>query len=459
MTKPGETAPHCVSVDLKQIDQRFHNRGAIPALLLQGRSDSLITYRLLADSIEDWRDQCERASVGPGCVVGFPGRYEIDSIGLFFALAQLGAVAVPLPSESENHITVLLDLARATHVLSSDRKLTRRSGADAAPSALYQALLASKRPGLLLFTSGTTSAPNAAVHDLEQLCQRHRNSRPPTRILGFMQLDHIGGVNTMLHALLHGGTLVAPASRSPRDVGAAVESHHVQVLPVSPTFLNLMLLSGAIEQYDLSSLERITYGSESMPASVLNRLCRALPQVEMLQTYGTTEVGILKSKSQDCSSLWMQIGGDGYETKIRDGRLWIRAETAMLGYLNAPSPFDAEGFVDTGDQVECRGEWIRIIGRASDVINVGGQKVAPVEVESTLLDMPGVQEAAVRPAAHPLTGQVVAARVRLASDESLREFKTRMRRHCRQRLPGHAIPVKLELVSTPLVTNRVKRSR
>jgi acyl-coenzyme A synthetase/AMP-(fatty) acid ligase len=155
----------------------------------------------------------------------------------------------------------------------------------------------------------------------------------------------------------------------------------------------------------------------------------------------------------------MKIGGDGFDTKIVDGRLWIRAETAMLGYLNAPSPFDAEGYMDTGDQVECRGQWIRVLGRKSEVINVGGQKVAPVEVESALLDMPGVQEAAVRAEAHPLIGQVVAARVRLAGGESLREFKTRMRLHCRGRLPLHAIPVKLELVNTPLVTDRLKRLR
>jgi acyl-coenzyme A synthetase/AMP-(fatty) acid ligase len=131
----------------------------------------------------------------------------------------------------------------------------------------------------------------------------------------------------------------------------------------------------------------------------------------------------------------------------------------MLGYLNAPSPFDAEGYMDTGDQVECRGEWIRVLGRNSEVINVGGHKVAPVVVESALLDMPGVQEAAVRSIAHPVMGQVVAARVRLVETESLREFKTRMRRHCRQLLPPHAIPIKLELTETPLVTERLKRSR
>ena len=59
----------------------------------------------------------------------------------------------------------------------------------------------------------------------------------------------------------------------------------------------------------------------------------------------------------------MRVGGEGYETKVVDGRLWVRAESAMLGYLNAPSPFSADGFLDTGDLVEVDGEWLRILGR------------------------------------------------------------------------------------------------
>ena len=379
---------------------------------------------------------------------------------MFLALAQMGAVAVPLPPKSDGRLEELLAPAGVTHLFSATYSLVElQSRKQYETASLYQSLIELKRPGLVLFTSGTTKQPKAACHDLQQLCYRHRAPRPPRRVLGFMQMDHIGGVNTMLHVLTHGGTLVAPRSRTPHDVCAAIQKHRVEVLPVSPTFLNLMLISGALEQYDLSSLQRITYGSEPMPASVLERLTRTLPDVEMLQTYGTTEVGILKTRSQGNASLWMKVGGEGYQTKVVQGRLWIRSETSMLGYLNAPSPFDEAGYMDTGDQVECRGEWMRVLGRTCEVINVGGQKVAPVEVESILLEMPEVEEAAVGPMEHPLMGEVVAARIRLASGQSLQEFKIRMRRHCRDRLPNYAIPVKLELTQQPLVTDRLKRRR
>ncbi len=455
-TKPALSR---ATLDLGQVDLQLGKRRELPALLNES-DESNSSYRDLADAIDRRYAQLRSASIGVGAVVGLPARYQLESISLFFALAKAGAVAVPLPPKSGGRIEDLLALAGAKHLFSATYELVELSSrGNDEPAAEYRSLIESQRPGLVLFTSGTTHQPKGAVHDLQRLCDRHRSPRPPKRVLGFMQMDHIGGVNTMLHVLTHGGTLIAPASRTPHDVCAAIEKHRVEVLPVSPTFLNLMLISGAMERYDLSSLQRISYGSEPMPASVLERLVHVLPTVEMLQTYGTTEVGILKSRSQGNSSLWMKVGGEGYETKVVQGRLWIRSETSMLGYLNAPSPFDEDGFMNTGDQVECRGEWMRVLGRTCEVINVGGQKVAPVEVESVLLEMPEVEEAAVGPIQNPLMGQVVGARIRLTSEESIQDFKIRMRRHCRGRLPNYAIPVKLELTRQPLVTDRLKRRR
>jgi acyl-coenzyme A synthetase/AMP-(fatty) acid ligase len=324
---------------------------------------------------------------------------------------------------------------------------------------LYRSLQAVGHAGLVLFTSGTTGDPKAAVQDIDGLRLRYAQHRDVGKMLAFMQMDHIGGINTMLYVMTHGGSMVVPRSRSPQDVAAIIETHRIEVLPVSPTFLNLMLITGVIDQYDLSSLRRITYGSEPMPESVLRRLGEVLPGVDLLQTYGTTEMGILKSKSESNDSLWMKVGGEGYETKVVDGRLWIRAQTAMLGYLNAPSPFDEDGYMDTGDEVEVRGEWIRVRGRKSEFINVGGTKVSPTEVESALLEMPQVCEASVSGMKHPLMGQVVRATVRLNDSCTVAEFKSAMREHCKDRLPQEAIPVKVSLASDPLVTERFKRRR
>ncbi len=439
--------------------QKFQQRGDAAALLIGG-TDAPVRYRDLAREVDYWMEACRRAGIGPGAIVSFPAAYDLRSLSLFFALAECGATLVPLPVGAGDEQVRLQGIAYVTHELSSDRLEPVATTRSPQPHRIYRELQDAGHPGLVLFTSGTSGQPKAAVHDLEALCLRYTTPRPTARILAFMQIDHIGGVNTMLFIMSHGGTLVAPASRSPNDVCAAIEQHRVEVLPTSPTFLNMMLISGCLERFDLTSLQRITYGSEPMPTSVLARVTGAIPNVQMLQTYGTTELGILKSKSRDNGSLWMKVGGEGYDVKIVDGRLWVRAATAMLGYLNAPSPFDAEGYMDTGDQVEIEGDWLRILGRKCEVINVGGIKVSPTEVESVLLEMPGVQEVSVRGEAHPLTGQIVAAVVRLESEEETpRAFKMRMRQYCRDVLPPSAIPAKVSFTTENLVTDRFKRSR
>jgi acyl-CoA synthetase (AMP-forming)/AMP-acid ligase II len=233
----------------------------------------------------------------------------------------------------------------------------------------------------------------------------------------------------------------------------------VQLLPTSPTFLNLLLISEAYRQHDLSSLQLVTYGTEVMPEATLKRFHAQFPNVKLQQTYGLSEVGILRSKSKAPDSLWVKVGGEGFETRVVDGMLEIKAKSAMLGYLNAPSPFTADGWFRTGDAVEVDGEYIRILGRKSELINVGGEKVYPAEIESVLQTMPGVVDAAVAGEPHPMTGQIVVARVRLAQEEELPAFRARMRAFCRDKLAGYKIPQKVEIVRDDLHSERYKKMR
>jgi long-chain acyl-CoA synthetase len=153
------------------------------------------------------------------------------------------------------------------------------------------------------------------------------------------------------------------------------------------------------------------------------------------------------------------VGGEGYETKVVDGILWIKAHSAMLGYLNAPSPFDAEGWFNTNDMVEVDGEYIRILGRKSEIINVGGQKVYPAEVESVLLQMENVADAVVLGEPHPLTGNIVTARVNLVQPEPAAAFRQRLRAFCRDRLASFKVPAKVEIVGDEQFNARYKRVR
>lgn len=233
--------------------------------------------------------------------------------------------------------------------------------------------------------------------------------------------------------------------------------HRVEVLPTSPTFVNLLLLKD-LADYDLSSLHTLAYGAERMPPATLARLKAALPNVRLVQSYGMSEVGILKTESESSESLWVKLGGDGYRTRVRDGLLEIRADTAMLGYLHEASPFTEDGWLRTGDRVEVKGDDVKILGRASDLIIVGGEKVYPAEVEDHLVALHGVIEARVHGEANAITGQAVAATVRLDTGETRGAFRRRMRAALEGRLPAFKIPQRVTVTDAPMHGARFKRS-
>ena len=417
------------------------------------------TYRQLLDRIA----AVERAllpQVGRGAVVAFEGDYGPGAIATLLALAFNENVVVPLSHDVAAQHESFLALAEAEYRITGvESSPIIESTGRRATHPFYAELRARRRPGLILFSSGSTGSPKCALHDLSLLLRKFQLARRAYRTLVFLQLDHIGGINTLFYTLANGGTAAVATDRSPAHVCSAIEKHRVQLLPTSPTFLNLLLLSGEYLRHDLSSLELVTYGTEPMPEATLRRVVDTFPGIKLLQTYGLSELGILRSQSRSSDSLWVRVGGEGFETKVVDGRLWVRAESAMLGYLNAPSPFDADGFFDTGDMVDVDGEWIRLRGRQSDIINVGGNKVYPAEVESVLLEMPNVADASVAAERNPLTGQVVAATVVLQDPESPEAFKLRMRAYCASRLTSYKVPVRVKITDRPLHTERFKRRR
>jgi acyl-CoA synthetase (AMP-forming)/AMP-acid ligase II len=196
-----------------------------------------------------------------------------------------------------------------------------------------------------------------------------------------------------------------------------------------------------------------------MPQSTLDRLNKSFSNVVLQQTYGLSEVGVLSSQSRKDGTLWVRIGGDGFQTKIVNDVLWIKSEYAMVGYLNAPSNFDADGWFNTQDQVEVDGDYFRILGRVTDLINVGGQKVYPAEVENLILGIDNVQDVAVFGEQHNLLGQIVVAKVVLICPEALGSVKKRIRHACLAQLASFKVPAKVVIVEGVLHSVRQKKLR
>ena len=132
------------------------------------------------------------------------------------------------------------------------------------PHEHYLELRRRNHPGLVLFSSGSTGKSKAAVHDLIKILDKYKDKKQALRTITFLLFDHIGGVNTMLYTLANAGCIITVKDRTPTGILKTIERHRAELLPTSPTFINLLLLSKVYEQYDLTTLQTISYGTEPM---------------------------------------------------------------------------------------------------------------------------------------------------------------------------------------------------
>lgn len=438
--------------------ERFERYREEPAVIWRGAEYS---YGWLLERSAEYAARLGRAGV-ERTTAALEGDYSPYAIAALTALLGQAAVVVPLDAKLiDAKKEESLRTAEAEFLVTADEAglTVKPAGFGPVRHPLLVSLTESGSPGVVIFTSGTTGRSKAAVHDADRLLGKYARPGRALRTIPFMMFDHIGGLNTMLQTLAAGGCLCIVEDRSPAEVCRTIEKHRVQALPVSPTFMNLLLLSGADREYDLLSLEAVSYGSEVMPASTLAAWNERFPNVRTVQAYGMSELGILRTKSKASNSLLMALGGDETAIRIVDGLLEIKTETAMLGYLNAANPFTADGWLQTGDMAEAEGEFIRILGRRSDLINVGGEKVYPAEVESVLQMIDNIAEAAVSGEPNGITGQLVKAVVRLNREESLPELRGRIWAFCRDKLPAYKIPRKIVITTEPLAGDRLKKMR
>jgi long-chain acyl-CoA synthetase len=423
--------------------------------------DQSFAYGKLLDGTNHWHSYLRKNRIATGTVTAVEADFSPNGIALMLALIEHGCIAVPLTSSVAAKKAEFMEIAGVEALLeldACDEARLRRFKRGPAHEIL-QRLRQRGHPGLILFSSGSTGQSKAAVHDIVGMLGKFKVRRHARRAITFLLYDHIGGFNTMLYQLSNAGCIVTVQNRDPDSVLRAVERHKVELLPTSPTFINLILLSEAYRRYDLSSLKIVTYGTEPMPESTLRRFHQVLPHIKLQQTYGLSEVGILRSKSRSSDSLWVKLGGEGFQTRVVNEILQIKAESAMLGYLNAPSPFTDDGWFNTGDKVEVDGDYFRILGRQCEIINVGGQKVYPAQVESVVQEIPKVAEVTVYGEKNAIMGQIVCAAIRLRESCDARHFHRELREFCRQRLQEFQIPVRVRLVENAMHGDRFKKNR
>jgi len=421
-----------------------------------------VTYGQVTNLINDFYDQITSSGIAPGELVVVAGDYSPEIFCVFLALAKNQNIIIPITKNSVVEEDSALEVSGCDWRINfnnMDGCIHIDAYKVANNNQLVEGLREAKAPGLILFSSGSTGKPKGILHDFNRVMHKFRTERPPISAIPFLMIDHFGGINTILAITSGLGTVVTVSDRSVLKICEAIEKFKVELLPATPSFLNLLIASKIYENYDLSSLKRITYGTEVMPQSTLDRIHQIFSHVKLLQTYGLSEVGVLHSKSKGDGSTWVKIGGEGFQTKVIDGILWIKSAYAMVGYLNAPSDFDEEGWFNTHDQVEIDGEFFRILGRETEIINTGGQKVYPAEIESVILDLENIEDVAVFGEKHALLGQMIVAKILLKTPESSDSVKKRVRTACLLVLAPFKAPSKIILSNAPLYSIRQKKIR
>lgn len=423
--------------------------------------DKAYSYQWMYERVNYWLDEVEKNNINEGEVIILEADFSPNAIALFLVLIEKKCVLVPLTASVKSKREEFIEIAQGEKsiVIDEEDNVSITKLPFKADHEQYKKLRERNHPGLVLFSSGSTGKSKAALHDLTGILEKFKVRKKKLRTITFLLYDHIGGVNTMLYVLSNGGCIITATDRNPENVLKLVEKYKVELLPTSPTFINLILISESYKKFALSSLKVVTYGTEPMPESTLKRFHELFPHITMQQTYGLSEVGILRSKSKSSDSLWVKVGGEGFETRVIDGLLEIKAQSAMLGYLNAPSPFTEDGWFITGDQVEVDGEYLKILGRKSEIINVGGEKVYPAEIESIIQEMDNVAEVTVYPEKNPIMGNIVCARVRLINEEDPKEFSSRLKRYCKERMQTYKIPVRISIDKHEQFSSRFKKKR
>ena len=421
--------------------------------------DRIYTYEEFIKQIKDYKNILDKHNISSKVVV-ILGDYSFYNLALFFALYENKNIIVPITSNIKKVQDDFIEESFCQTIIKTNEKnLLIQNLKTTFSHNMIDNLIEKNSSGLILFSSGSTGKPKAMIHNLDTLIDSFKDKKEKSmNMLVFLMFDHIGGLNTVFNALCMGASLIIPKIKDAKTICELIEKYKIMVLPSSPTFLNLILISEEYKNYDLSSLRMITYGTETMPQLLLLKLKEVFPKVKFLQTFGTSETGISTTSSKSSNSLFMKLEDINGEYKIVENELWLRSKTQVLGYLNASmDSFTSDGWFKTDDLVEVDGAYIKIIGRAKEVINVGGQKVLPAEVESIILEMEEISDCMVYGEKNAITGQTVVCDVVL--NKNIENIKKRVRVFCKDRLDAYKIPTKVNVVDKTNFSDRFKKIR
>ena len=320
----------------------------------------------------------------------------------------------------------------------------------------------------ILLTSGTTGRPKMVLHTLASLVGAISASESHTELIWgtFYDIRRYGGLQIYLRAVLTRSSLLLTGPQELvanflQRAGEAGVTH----ISGTPSHWRRALMS---PESDRIRPRYIRLSGEIADQAILNNLRSFYPDAEISHAFATTEAGVAFDVRDALSGFpaSMLTGTRGVDLKVVDATLRVRSSRTAERYLgeNPPVLKDPEGFVDTGDVLELRDGRYHFQGRRDGVINVGGLKVHPEEVEAVLNRHPQVRLSLVKTKKNPITGALVVAEVLLKDPSTpdgaqAREMQLALTQFCRESLAPYKVPAAISFVPALAVSETGKLVR
>jgi acyl-coenzyme A synthetase/AMP-(fatty) acid ligase len=393
-----------------------------------------------------------------------------DQLETAAALVELDGVArriiVCPPGIDDEHLRTIVDRAGVDAVVSDDGCPTTATAAvglhvacDARVRERADIAVPERLTEWILLTSGTSGKPKMVRHDLSTLSAaiKRRAARLNEIVWGtFYDIRRYGGLQIFLRTILGSGSLIlSSVGEAPSDYLSRLGERGATHVSGTPSHWRSALWSPAIAAI---SPRYLRLSGEIATQGVLDHLRAAFPDAGLSHAFASTEAGVGFTVTDGLEGFPAAVLGqhDNVTVKIENNSLRIHSPGNAFEYIGEDDGVigDPQGFVDTGDIVELRDQRFYFLGRTNGVINVGGLKVHPEEVEGIINRHPYVEISLVRPKKNPILGSVVVADVTLKfgvgnnlDSERIRQLKQQIMQFCATSLPQHKVPVIINVVS------------
>ena len=420
------------------------------------------------------------------CLVGRFGELSGRSVLLAVADQLISAIAMTEidgvarrmllcpPDLNADHVKALIEDAEIDAVVTDQPARWADAGVDLVVADRTPARSAAKSKtehatDWLMLTSGTSGVPKIVRHTLEGLTGAIAADGPARGAAPvwatFYDIRRYGGLQIFLRAIIGGGSMVLTEPGEPiADHVARLKARDVTHISGTPSHWRKLLMSGSASGF---SPRYVRLSGEIADQAVLDGLSRAFPAASIGHAYASTEAGVgfaVNDGLEGFPANMVGVNRDGVEMKVEDGSLRIRSTRTAHAYVgrNAAALTDSDGFVDTGDMIELRGDRYYFVGRRGGVINIGGLKVHPEEIETVINRHAEVRMSRARSRRSPITGSIVVADVILADGCDVSrsdDIRNKILADCRASLASHKVPAMIKFVSSLDITAAGKLAR